>query len=120
MTSREVWIRLHRYAGLAMALFLTIAGLTGSMIAFNHELDEWLNPELFHVSSRAAPLPYLEIGGLPGRIVICITGIVVTMLSVTGIVIWLQKRRTRQVRGAHSPLNDPARHALGTASHEHD
>jgi uncharacterized iron-regulated membrane protein len=63
MTSRKVWIRLHRYAGLAMALFLTIAGLTGSMIAFNHELDEWLNPELFHVSSRGAPLPSLEIAG---------------------------------------------------------
>jgi uncharacterized iron-regulated membrane protein len=52
MTLREALARLHRWVGLAMALFLVIAGLTGSVIAFNHDLDEWLNPELFRVETR--------------------------------------------------------------------
>jgi uncharacterized iron-regulated membrane protein len=49
---RSVLVSLHRWVGLAMALFLIIAGLTGAVIAFNHELDEWLNPGLFRVHSR--------------------------------------------------------------------
>jgi uncharacterized iron-regulated membrane protein len=57
MTIRSVFARVHRYAGLTTAAFLTIAGLTGSVIAFNHELDAWLNPDLFHVASRGEPLP---------------------------------------------------------------
>jgi uncharacterized iron-regulated membrane protein len=58
---RPTWLFIHRYAGLAMAFFLTIAGFTGSVIAFNHELDGWLNPELFYVSNGAPPLSPLEI-----------------------------------------------------------
>ena len=41
---RSILLYLHRYLGLAMALFLALAGLTGSILAFHHELDEWLNP----------------------------------------------------------------------------
>lgn len=56
---RGALVRLHRWLGLATAAFLVIAGLTGSVIAFNHELDEWLNPELFEASSAGEPLsPY--------------------------------------------------------------
>lgn len=61
MALRDVLVRLHRYAGLTMAIFLALAGLTGSVITFHHELDEWLNPELYHVASRGAPLPLGEI-----------------------------------------------------------
>ncbi len=46
---------LHRYVGLLLALFLTLAGLTGSVLAFQEELDEALNPELFFTASAAAP-----------------------------------------------------------------
>jgi uncharacterized iron-regulated membrane protein len=35
--------------------------------------------------------------GWPGRILVCLTGLAVAMLSVTGIVIWLRKRRARIV-----------------------
>ena len=42
--TRHVWVLVHRYAGLYMAFFLTVAGLTGMMLAFYHELDDWLNP----------------------------------------------------------------------------
>ncbi|HET8760129.1 MAG TPA: PepSY-associated TM helix domain-containing protein, partial [Nitrospiria bacterium] len=58
---RPFWVLVHRYAGLAMAIFLTIAGLTGTVIAFNHELDEWLNPALFTTPSTGEPLPTVEL-----------------------------------------------------------
>jgi uncharacterized iron-regulated membrane protein len=43
--TRHFWVLVHRYCGLYMALFLIVAGLTGSILAFYHELDGWLNPE---------------------------------------------------------------------------
>lgn len=42
--------RLHRWAGLATALFLAAAGLTGSVLAFKNELEALLNPQLFQVA----------------------------------------------------------------------
>jgi uncharacterized iron-regulated membrane protein len=44
-----------------MAVFLTIAGLTGSVIAFEDELDAWLNPELFRTTSEGVALPITEL-----------------------------------------------------------
>ena len=41
--NRHVWLRLHRWAGLCMALFLTVAGLTGTVLVFYEELEHWLN-----------------------------------------------------------------------------
>jgi uncharacterized iron-regulated membrane protein len=41
---RPLWVRLHRYAGLYMAFFLIVAGLTGSVLAFHPQIDRWLNP----------------------------------------------------------------------------
>ncbi|CAI2717594.1 PepSY-associated TM helix domain-containing protein [Nitrospina watsonii] len=56
---RILWVKLHRYAGLTIALFLIVSGLTGSIIAFYHELDEGLNPELFSPGTSGEPLsPY--------------------------------------------------------------
>lgn len=37
----------HRWAGLFIAVFLFISGVTGAIISWDHELDEWLNPHLF-------------------------------------------------------------------------
>lgn len=39
---------LHRWAGLFIAVFLTILGLSGAIISWDHEIDEWLNPQLFN------------------------------------------------------------------------
>lgn len=36
---RQFWVWVHRYVGLVMALFLLIAGATGAVLAFYHELD---------------------------------------------------------------------------------
>ncbi len=63
---RPIAVMMHRYVGLAMTVFLVVAGLTGSVLAFYHELDAALSPELHH-----APPPYegarmLELEGLHG------------------------------------------------------
>ncbi|MEJ0020307.1 MAG: PepSY-associated TM helix domain-containing protein [Acetobacteraceae bacterium] len=44
---RAIALWLHRWSGLAMAAFLVVAGLTGTVIAFGEELDAWLNTDLF-------------------------------------------------------------------------
>jgi uncharacterized iron-regulated membrane protein len=49
---RQALLVLHRYAGLATALFLFCAGLTGAVISWEHEIDRWLNPQLFKVADR--------------------------------------------------------------------
>ncbi|WP_137920040.1 PepSY-associated TM helix domain-containing protein [Hydrogenophaga sp. 2FB] len=54
---RSVLALLHRWAGLLIALFLFVAGLTGSVISWDHELDEWLNPQLFEARSGVSPAP---------------------------------------------------------------
>ncbi|WP_308925789.1 PepSY-associated TM helix domain-containing protein [Janthinobacterium sp. J1-1] len=48
---RPLLVLLHRWFGLAVALFLFISGLTGAVISWDHELDAWLNPQLFHAAS---------------------------------------------------------------------
>jgi uncharacterized iron-regulated membrane protein len=34
-----------------------LAGITGSILAFNHELDEWLNPQFYSASAQGSRLP---------------------------------------------------------------
>ncbi len=58
-TSRQILALLHRWAGLFLAVFLFISGLTGAIISWDHELDEWLNPQLFERQSQGEPLPPL-------------------------------------------------------------
>lgn len=59
---RRVLVVLHRWFGLFMAVFLFTAGLTGAVISWDHELDEWLNPYLFHARSEpAAPVSALAL-----------------------------------------------------------
>jgi len=53
---RAALVRLHRYAGLSLALFLALAGLTGSAIVFNEEIDAFLNPSLFKTDTLGTPL----------------------------------------------------------------
>ncbi|HGY9627986.1 TPA: PepSY-associated TM helix domain-containing protein [Pseudomonas putida] len=48
---RQLYVLLHRYLGLVTAVFLALAGLTGSVLAFHHEIDEWLNPGFYEASA---------------------------------------------------------------------
>jgi uncharacterized iron-regulated membrane protein len=54
-------VRLHRWFGLAVAGFLFLAGLTGAVIAWDHELDAWLNPSYFHARTDGPPLPAVKL-----------------------------------------------------------
>ena len=47
LRERQTWVWLHRWVGLVMTLFLVIAGLTGSLLAFYDELDTLLSPRTY-------------------------------------------------------------------------
>ncbi|GGI20848.1 PepSY-associated TM helix domain-containing protein [Oxalicibacterium faecigallinarum] len=50
---RRLLGRLHRWAGLFIAVFLFLSGISGALIAWDRELDSWLNPSLFKSDSAA-------------------------------------------------------------------
>ena len=52
------------------------------------------------------PLHSGQVAGFPGRIILCLTGFVIAVLSSTGVVIWWKKDTTRQhvVARQHVPL----------------
>ena len=53
--NRHFWVLVHRYAGLFIAFFLIIIGLTGSIIVFNPELNYWFDPPPV-VTAQATPM----------------------------------------------------------------
>ncbi len=46
MTIRKKLLQIHRWSGIVLATLLIIAGVTGSLLAFHHEIDALLNPGL--------------------------------------------------------------------------
>lgn len=56
---RAAAVVLHRWGGLLIAAFLILAGFTGAVISWDHELDDLLNPHLMQtdtVGPRQDPL----------------------------------------------------------------
>lgn len=53
---RVFFTLLHRYFGLTIAGFLVITGLTGAIISWDHELDDWLNPHLLEATTTGSPM----------------------------------------------------------------
>jgi uncharacterized iron-regulated membrane protein len=61
---RPAWVIAHRWAGLSLALFLTVVGLTGALMAFYDELESLIAPQLHVVqppSPQAEPLHPIEL-----------------------------------------------------------
>lgn len=62
---RSLWLEIHLWLGLALGLFLSIIGVTGSALVFFQEINQALNPELRIVAAppqgRAAWRPLEEI-----------------------------------------------------------
>jgi uncharacterized iron-regulated membrane protein len=58
---RPWMIRLHRYVGLGLTSFLVVIGLTGCVIAHFNDLDTAVNPDLWRVEPRGAPLSVLDL-----------------------------------------------------------
>lgn len=65
---RPALVLLHRWFGLAAALFLFIAGATGALISWDHELDTLLNPQLFSANSGNAGLTQISGAELASRL----------------------------------------------------
>lgn len=59
---RQILLWLHRYSGLVMAVFLIIAGITGSLLAFNSELERIFAWQTFAKPQPGAiHLPFAEL-----------------------------------------------------------
>jgi uncharacterized iron-regulated membrane protein len=135
-TVRAVFVFLHRWAGLAMAGFPILVGLTVFRIdrpvsfALEHERGLYVynvhssrdpgenyggttlmidaySGALFGfkaptgerdgetVTTWLVALHTANVFGLPYRALVCLCGLTVVLLSITGVVIWLKKRRAR-------------------------
>jgi uncharacterized iron-regulated membrane protein len=58
---RSVFSLIHRWAGLTIAGFLFMSGLTGAVISWDHELDEALNADLISATGAGPSLPPLDL-----------------------------------------------------------
>lgn len=64
---RKVWLTIHRWLGLTVGLLIVLLGLTGSLLVFDHAIDEWLNPELLLTDGGGARRPLLDVIAAAGR-----------------------------------------------------
>jgi uncharacterized iron-regulated membrane protein len=58
---RAVWTVVHRWLGLVLAGFLIMAGLTGAVLSWDHEIDEWLNADMLETPARGPLKTPLEL-----------------------------------------------------------
>ena len=64
---RQLFAKLHRWTGLALLVFLAVAGVTGTWLAYRHELDRLINPHLRMVEPGEAQVPLSEVYALVER-----------------------------------------------------
>lgn len=59
---------LHRYLGLTVGGVYALLGLTGSILVFDHSIDEALNSDIYYIAERGDPLPLQQLlhGALAG------------------------------------------------------
>ena len=53
--------KIHLWLGLLAAVFLVILGLTGSIMAFEGDIEHWLHPGLWYVRVQPSALPEAEL-----------------------------------------------------------
>jgi uncharacterized iron-regulated membrane protein len=58
---RRLLVAIHRWFGLGRPRSCSSPGLTGAIISWDHEIDAWLNPELFVARTQGPALPALEL-----------------------------------------------------------
>ena len=59
---RAVVLKLHLWGAFIAGAFIIVLGLTGSVMAFEDELDHLTHPRLFAVTPSGAPLPLADLG----------------------------------------------------------
>lgn len=63
MRARKFWIEFHKISGLIILIPLLLQSLSGSVIVFDHAIDEWLNPGMLLTDAEPGtpPAPISEI-----------------------------------------------------------
>src|SRR4051812_43378546 len=61
MSLRPAILKIHLFLGIVGGVFFIILGVTGSVIAFENDLDHWFHPALWYVPAGAALLPEQEL-----------------------------------------------------------
>jgi len=66
---RTVLVKLHLYVGLVFGLLFILLGLTGTVISWRDEIDEWLNPDLLQgASATRLPVGAATVEALTARL----------------------------------------------------
>jgi len=78
---RRALVFIHRYSGLAIAIFLVAASLTAPLML---------------------PIHGGRIAGFAGGVPMMAAGLVIVLLSITGIVLWREKRGARRYAGGRT------------------
>ncbi|GIW98620.1 MAG: hypothetical protein KatS3mg111_1953 [Pirellulaceae bacterium] len=58
---RKTWLQIHRWLGVWIGLLFALVGLTGSLLVFDHAIDEWLNPELLLTKGNGSRRPLTDV-----------------------------------------------------------
>jgi uncharacterized iron-regulated membrane protein len=118
VVTREEWLRYDRNRGVYIFAFQSTRDIytrfVGGRAAFDADTGRLVFLKLptgQHARTTVDTwLSGLHMGvvlGLPWRIMVCLTGLAVVGLSVTGIVIWMRKRSARLFRRRRSPVAAP-------------
>ena len=65
---RRLLLRFHLYAALIAGLFVVVLGVTGSIMAFEPELDHLFHPALFYVTPAARTLSLAELAASASKV----------------------------------------------------
>jgi uncharacterized iron-regulated membrane protein len=58
---RKLLLNLHLYLALFIGIFVVIIGVTGSVMAFEEEIDHLTHPQFFKVQPQGNPLPVVDL-----------------------------------------------------------
>jgi uncharacterized iron-regulated membrane protein len=61
---RKNWLAVHLWLGLSLGFLLSIYGITGSILVFHEEIDEWLSSELLIVKQPEYSMVYQPLGAI--------------------------------------------------------
>jgi uncharacterized iron-regulated membrane protein len=61
---RQIWLCVHLWLGLVLGLFLSIFGITGSILVFHAEIDELLNPTLLTIAQPVGNPDYKSLSDI--------------------------------------------------------
>ena len=60
ISPRSIWFQIHLWLGLTLGMIGIVVGLSGSILVFDHEIDEWLHPARYQVSGSRVAIPFAE------------------------------------------------------------